>query len=176
MESREALRICSQALPGRDTGRTDLDGNEAPTLSLSGSRTQRDLPLPHGEWGSGQSPENGSRDQSLGCRGKAHALRSIILSMAKTLGKFLETRALRQGIGRTQLCVRHQIAGRQSLQFYVSKPFSPPETVDTKASKLSNCRKSEHKVPEKALNCGFYAVSRVRRLLVAYAGADTSHP
>ena len=63
----------------------------------------------------------------------------------------------------------------QSLQFYVSKPFSPPAIVDTKA--CPNYRivaKSEHKVPKKALNCGFYAVSRVRRLLVTYTGADTS--
>ena len=96
MESREALRICSQALPGRDTGRTDLDGMKP--LSRQGAEQRDLLPLPHGECGvRGKAPKNGSRDWSLvGSEGKAHALLKHNSIYGENTGQILETRALRQ--------------------------------------------------------------------------------
>jgi len=63
MESREALRICSQALPGRDTGRTDLGGMKPPHSPVREQNPKGSAPSATWRmWGSGQSPENGSRD------------------------------------------------------------------------------------------------------------------
>ena len=64
----------------------------------------------------------------------------------------------------------------QSLQFYVSKPFSPPETVDTKACPNYQIVAKVNTKFQKSLKLRLLRCVRVRRLLVAYAGADTSHP
>ena len=84
-----------------------------------------------------------------GVWGQSPCPADIILSMAKTLGKFSRPEPWGRNRTDTTMCPPPSNCW-QSLQFYVSKPFSPPETVDTKACpNYQIVAKSEHKVPEK---------------------------
>ena len=68
-----------------------------------------------------------------------------------------------------------QIAGKACNSMYLSHFHRLRQWIQKRVQIIKLSQKVNTKF-RKALNCGFYAVSRVRRLLVAYAGADTSTP
>ena len=87
------------------------------------SRTQRICSLCHmANVGFGAKPRKWVKGLvPWGCRGKAHALRSIILSMAKTLGKFSRPEPWGRNRTDTTMCPPPlQIAGKACNSMYLS--------------------------------------------------------
>ena len=97
MESREALRICSQALPGRDTGRTDLDGMKPPH-SRQGAEPKGICSLCHmANVGFGAKPRKWVKGLvPCGVQGQSPCPAEHNSIYGENTGQILETRALRQ--------------------------------------------------------------------------------